>query len=108
MGRELETTMLRTMQMDAGFLTGLIIKIYSCLLGVTADNPTGFVASKRAIGVQFMLENPFASYNIGTRWARQQRPSVVVYKGSVRVSHGLANMDLTAQHGMSWVLVSHG
>lgn len=52
--------------------TESFIKINSSLLGVTANNPTCFMASKRAIRVEFVFKNIPAKDDIGTRWARDK------------------------------------
>jgi hypothetical protein len=41
-----------------------------------------------AIGVEFMLTNPFARHNIGARRTRKKAPGAVVDEHLVLVSHG--------------------
>jgi hypothetical protein len=46
-------------------------------LSEPAKDPSCLIPLKRAIGVELMLEYPFACHNIGVRWPRNEIPSVV-------------------------------
>lgn len=49
-----------------------LVKINVGLLRVVANNPSSLVASKRAIGIEFVLKDSFAHDNIGIRGLRNQ------------------------------------
>jgi hypothetical protein len=42
----------------------------------TNRHPTGLVALERSICLEFVFENPLASYNIGLSWPRKKFPGV--------------------------------
>lgn len=51
------------------------------------NHPSCLVASKRANRVEFMFENPLASYHISTRRSREKSPGVIVDQGLVLIHH---------------------
>jgi hypothetical protein len=59
-------------------------------LGEAADDPASLMTSQRAVGVELMPEDPFASDNIGARRLGDEAPCVVVDESLVLLSHSRA------------------
>jgi hypothetical protein len=59
-------------------------------LGEAAKNPASLVQFQGAIGVELVLEDPFASDNVGANRMRDKIPSVVADQIIVFFLHGTA------------------
>jgi len=57
-------------------------------LSEATDHSMGLLMSESAVGVEFMLINPFARHNVGTRMSVYKSPIVVVDQGVVLIHHG--------------------
>lgn len=66
---------------------GLIV-VHAMFLTEPADDPPSFMAGKGAVGVELVLEDPFARHDVGAKGMRNQHPSVIVDEGSVLLCHG--------------------
>ena len=65
------------------------VRVNTGLLRITTTNPPSLLAGERAIGVEFMPENPFPGDNIGAMWTRNEGPGVVEEEGVILVFHGM-------------------
>ena len=72
---------------------GLVI-VDAVLLGEAANYPARFIASQSAVGVELVLEDPFAGDNIGAWRARDEAPGVVVHESFVLVFHRSAPIGI--------------
>jgi hypothetical protein len=68
---------------------GLII-VNVRLMGEGTKDPLSLVPFQRAVIVEFVLKDPFASDNVGANWARDKIPCVVGDQGSKFFFHGTA------------------
>lgn len=65
---------------------GFIVVKAGLLREATQDSPS-FVTSKRAVGVVFVVIDPFAGNNVGTRRGGDQIPCVVCREGRELLYH---------------------
>jgi hypothetical protein len=78
---------------DGGWLDhrteGLIV-VDAGLMGEAVKNPTSLVPFQSAIGVELVLENPFADDDVGANRTRDKLPSIVGDQSIIFFFHGTA------------------
>jgi hypothetical protein len=65
------------------------IEVNAWLLGEPANDPTSFMTGKSAIGIVFVVKNPFTGNDVSTWWRRNESPGVIVHEFIVLLLHGL-------------------
>ena len=75
---------------SAGFDDGRegLVVINPLGLRKPTDNPTGFIASKRAVRVILVPKNPLPADDGNTGGARDKSPSLILKKSLVLITHG--------------------
>jgi hypothetical protein len=53
-----------------------------------ANDPSSFAMFERSMGMEFVLEDPFAGDDISARWSRNQCPGPIGEKGIMLLAHG--------------------
>lgn len=64
-------------------------------LNVTTQHPPSFAPFEGAVGVEFVLEHPFAGDNANAEWVRHQTPHLVAQKGIMFGLHCMAPAVIT-------------
>lgn len=72
-----------------------LVELNARLLCETTNDPTCLVTSKRSIRIEFVTENPFATYDVGTRRGRDESPGLVLDKSVMFFLHGLVPGRIT-------------
>ena len=67
--------------------TESLVEVDAVLLREPANNPSGLVTSKGAVGVVLVLEDPLAGDDISARRSRNKPPGAVVDERPVLVNH---------------------
>jgi hypothetical protein len=75
--------------------TESLVEVNARLLCETTNNPTCLVASKRSIGIEFVMKDPFATDDVSTGRGRDESPGLVLEKSVIFFLHGLAPRGIT-------------
>jgi hypothetical protein len=70
--------------------TESLVEVNARLLCETMNDPACLGTSKRSIRIEFVTENPFATYDVGTGRGRDESPGLVLDKSVIFFLHGLA------------------